>query len=228
MNVLSTVSLCISIVGVIISVSLFNASINNGRKVLLKKILYMTTYDICFMFSPLEKDENKIKNKTKWERSMIKIGQLFDELKFNSKISIPGISFSQSVSKKDNTIITEQFFLDSALSRTIDYYKSRNIKGFDLLLEGYDGRVYLSQHYHRVYIYTHFLFVGPINGVKIVYKRNKKIANYGGHITKITPKKIRNMKDFRKYYDKCYMDFNFSKIIPKNGKNDILSVYCAT
>jgi len=60
MDILNIIAFVLSIVGIIISLLLFNASINNGRKILINEIIYRLIYEICFMFSEHTRNEDKI------------------------------------------------------------------------------------------------------------------------------------------------------------------------
>ncbi|KAF5039098.1 hypothetical protein DSECCO2_547470 [anaerobic digester metagenome] len=64
-NLLSIIGIIISVAGVIISLLLFNASVNNSRKIILNKAIHFITFDhdILSIFS--DATEEKARNITK-------------------------------------------------------------------------------------------------------------------------------------------------------------------
>jgi hypothetical protein len=207
MDILNIIAFVLSIVGIIISLLLFNASINNGRKILINKIIYRLIYEICFMFSEHTRNEDKIKKRTEWERSMIQISKMIDDIRLDDKHGVPTIPIAQQFNNEEGTV-TENISLNCLLNNVSDYLEKRNIFGFKLLLENYDGRIYATQHYRCKYVYKRLLLVGPIVGVKIILIRSNKEAKYGlSSPVEITPKKIKNMKDLEYYYKNTYLLF---------------------
>ena len=106
--------------------------------------------------------------------------------------------------------MTQIFNVKDTYTVLDNYLKKRNFYVLDMLLNEYDDRLYVIQGYDRKIKYIRKLFIGPIVGVKIYYVRRQETLNYGNKPVKLI-KKIRNKKELKKYYDECYMKFNFHR-----------------
>jgi hypothetical protein len=223
MDIVSIVSLIVSTIGVIVSLYFFNASIDNSRKVLLNKLLTSISYDVCWMFSVLEKDERKISEHGKFKETMLAIDSLLNQIEYNSKQPIPSIGFSL---KYEENKVVNTLHMRKGYENISKYFSLRNIKNFDLLVEEYDDRLYFHQHYRRVYRYIRKICFGPIIGVKVIYKRTNLSATYGSKQTKISVKTIRNLNDLKKYYEETFLHFSFiepdSKVAFERDIHDIV------
>jgi len=212
MDILNITAFALSIAGIAISLLLFNASINNGRKILINKIIYRLLYEICFLFSDHISSDTKIKKRKDWELSFIQISKMIDDIELDDKHGIPGIPITQNFNNEEGTV-TEYYSINGLLNSVSDYLKKRKIAGFKLLLEHYDDRIYVTQYYRCKYNYKRRFFIGPIIGADIVLIRINKVAKYGSASTEIKPKKIKNMADLEDYYKNSYL--SFPKIIEK-------------
>ncbi|MDD4110536.1 MAG: hypothetical protein PHS54_03170 [Clostridia bacterium] len=225
MDWLNILSLVISILGVAISLLLFNSSINNSRKILLSKVMYYINYDheIMALFSESTKDK-KIRNAKitkerviKFCQNMFRLEEMLKEISYKNELGVP------TIPEQDKSINDNEYKHIYGISETFavmnNYFKKRNLPNFYLLLNEYDDRCYFLQHYYRKEQYIHKWGIGPIIGLKYIYKRKHVSANYGGFSTPLI-KKIKNEKDFEKYYNECYCNM---KIFDNNKQKQTVN-----
>lgn len=77
------------------------------------------------------------------------------------------------------------------------------------------------QNYERETEYIRRFVIGPITGIKYVYKPQKEKAKYGKSDILLL-KSIKNINDFYEYYDKCYSKFDVPYIAHKQEKTRII------
>ena len=213
-DILSIVGIIVSTLGVIISLLFFNASLDNSRKVLINKVLYFITYDheIMELFSNAtsnkKHDTTKLLNKErieKFDSSMFKLEAMMKDISYNNNLGVPIIS------ERDECIDENKYKHTYYISKTYavmnKYFHERHLPNFYLLLNEWDDRCYFFQHYERKYKYERKFCIGPIVGLKFIYKRRHKTANYCGVETPLI-KTIKNEKDFERYYNECYLKMN--------------------
>lgn len=210
-NILSVIGIVVSTVALIVSVWLFDLSLDNSRKVLLHKIDYFITYDhqIISLFSDLTINGTKRncnvseKDIEIFNKSVFELSRLLNDIKY-SYLATP-IIYDGSELNNDNENYKHNFYVKNAFDYLCTYFQKRNLPNFKLRLEYYDDRLYLKQHYTGIIKYRRKCLIGPIIGYKIVYKRNHKYAIYGQTKIKLI-KSIRNENDYKKYYNTCYVN----------------------
>ena len=202
---LSIVGVVVSMVGVILSLLLFNASINNGRKILLNNVLYKMTYEVLFMFSPLNNGNQRVKDYDKFNKSLISIHMMLNEISYCST-GVPGLQISTSYT---DTKAIQTFNIYKTYHAVVDYLESRNIKGLEILMEYFDDRFSIMQCFNQERKYIRKWFIGPIIGIKVSATRNKpSIAFSSNLIYPIPIKKITNINDIKTYYNNVYLKFD--------------------
>lgn len=216
-NILSVIGIVVSTVALIVSVWLFDLSLDNSREVLLHKIDYFITYDhnIMSLFADLTVDEKQKKcpikeeDIEKFNQSIFELTRLLNDIRY-SYISNP-IIYDGSKPADDGKSYIHEFYVKKAYDYLLTYFQKRYLPNFKLYLEHYDDRLYLKQHYLGRIIYKRRCLIGPIIGYKVIYKRRHKYAVYGQIKIKLI-KSIRNEKDYKKYYDKCYTKIPLSEV----------------
>ena len=206
MEWLSILGISVSVVGVILSLMLFNASINNGRKILLNNILYDITYELFFMFSKFNGDESRVKDVHKFNRAFIKIGTQLNQIKYDSKIGVPLLGWSTSY---DNEVATQKFGVVKEYNNMLEYFNKRKIYGIDILMEYFDDRMYFIQSFSQKRKYIRRFFVGPIIGIRVYAVRNKKTIAFNKNMVHEIPiRKVKSQNGLKKYYDEVHMKFS--------------------
>ena len=205
MEWLSITGVIISIVGVILSLMLFNASINNSRKILLNNILYKLTFDVFFMFSPLEDGIKRVNDYNKFNKSLMSIHNLLNEINYSS-YGVPILQISTSFT---DTKAKQTFHVYKTYQAVKEYFESRNIKGIDVLLEYYDDRFSIMQCFNQKRKYIRKCFFGPIVGIKIFAQRNRPSIAFSSNLKYTIPmKKISNTNDIINFYNDVYLKFD--------------------
>lgn len=224
-DILSIIGIIVSITGVIISLLFFNASIDNSRKVLINKAIHFINFDheILSIFSE-STDEKKISNAQKriykFNKDMFMLEEMMKDIKIKNNLEIPIIPESDEI-VTDNQY-KHTFALSEAYKVMNNYFEERNLPNFYLMLNEYDDRCSFLQNYQRKELYKRKYFIGPIIGIKYIYKRKKKTVKYFNTEVPLI-KTIRNMQDFNKYYEQCYCLFDYFKIIPKCEKERVIN-----
>ncbi|MDE6667552.1 MAG: hypothetical protein K2K38_04295 [Clostridia bacterium] len=211
-NILSIVGIVVSTIALIVSVWLFDLSLDNGRKVLLHKIDYFITYDheIFSIFSKLTISEDRLKPTVKGEivekynKSMFELSRMLNDIKY-SYFDIPLIPEGSELND-DGKTYKHKYYVKNAYEAIQMYFVKRNLPNFKIYLDYHDDRLYLVQHYSARIKYKRNYLIGPIIGYRIVYKRRNKFANYGQRRIKLM-KVIKTEKDYKKYYYNCYLKF---------------------
>lgn len=233
-DILSITGIIISVIGVIISLIFFNASIDNSRKILLSKILYFIRYDheIMSLFNNATKNKRNTslpltrENVLKFNSSMFRLEEMLKEINYKNDYGVPIIGESDEAIENDKRKHT--YHLDKTYSIMSEYFKKRNLPDFELLLNEWDDRLYFIQHYKEKYKYKRKFFIGPIIGLKIIYKRQHKFATYANSHIKLI-KTIKNISDFEKYYNQCYSNFNIFQFEEKQDfKREIKNLVIIT
>lgn len=209
MEALSIIGIIISVLGVILSLLLFNASINNGRKLLINELLYLLNREILQIFSIHRNDKKIIKNKDIINKNLMKLVEIIDKIKFDYWNYIPAIGSNLTYNK--NNTVTHFYNINEFYNELDIYLKRKNIYYLKLMIELYDDRLYILQHYHDKLKYIRKFFIGPIIGVKKIYVRKRRYANYSGKKVKLL-RKIKNIKTMEMYYNKCYTKFNIFQL----------------
>lgn len=204
-DTLSIIGVVVSITGVIVSLFLFNASINNNRKILLNNVLNRIMYDVFFMFSTHNPDSQRVSKVHDFNRALMKIDTMLNEVDYNNK-GVPLLSWSTTFSGEK---ATQTFHINNAFKEVKKYFERRHIKGMDVFIEYFDDRISLIQCYEQRRRYIHKFVIGPIIGIKVYAVRNKKKIAFNDKLVYPIPiKKIRNLREMKIYYDKCYMKFD--------------------
>lgn len=221
-DILSIIGIIVSTLGVVISLLFFNASLDNSRKVLINKVLYFITFDheIMSLFSEATingmfstSNSLSVEKIKKFNSSMFRLEEMMKDISYKNKFGIPIIGESDTLIESDKYKHTYRICETYEIMN--EYFKERRLPNFYLLLNEWDGRFYFSQHYKRIYKYKRRFFIGPIVGLEFVYKRMHKTANYGNVKTPLI-KKIKNEKDFEKYYTECYLKMDLPNSVIKH------------
>lgn len=240
LGTLDITGVIISFTGVILSLLLFNASINNQRKIILNKVLSIIESDLFLVFNPFMSEDEKIKLVDKFFRAFYKIHGELNQISFDSETGIPVIP--QSISYK-NDKTKHKYNFNEALENMVEYFESRKIVNIDLLFDYHRGSFNVQQVFSKRISYKRFLLIGPIIGLKIYFKRMKPVFRLNKKTQiPITVKTIENRDDLKEFYDKTYIplckidptnnkpesferqDYNIIKITEK-GKEDPLKIY---
>lgn len=223
-NILSIIGIIVSVAGVIISLLLFNASVNNSRKIILNKAIHFIIFDhdILSIFS--DATEEKARNITKeriykFNHNVFMLEEMLKDIDIQNNLGIPIVS--ESDEQLDNNQFKHTFFLSKTYQVMNDYFRERNLPDFYLMLNEFDDRCSFLQNYERKVKYKRKFGIGPITGIKYVYKRKKEKIKYGKSEVPLI-KKIKNIEDFKKYYDKCYCKFDIFNIISKCEKERVI------
>lgn len=213
-DILSIIGIVVSTIGVIVSLLFFNASLDNSRKVLINKVLYYITFDHeimnLFESATLNKKFETTSSLSrvrveKFNNSMFKLEAMMKDVSYHNNFGVPIIGESDE-SLGDNKY-KHTYHISKTYQVMNKYFNERNLPNFYLLLNEYDDRCYFLQNYKRIYKYKRKFFIGPIIGLKFLYKRRHKTANYMGVKTPLL-KTIKTEKDFEKYYNECYLKMN--------------------
>jgi len=198
----------ISSFGVLLSLLLFNASINNNRKIILNDVIKEINRGLFCLFTEDHNKEYKMKQFDGFVKNTIKIDAQLNQIEFKNNILLPGIPHSTSYIA-DKAIQT--FDLNKAYKSMIDYFESRNIYGLDIALEFYDDRLMALQFYALKHEYIKKFFIGPIIGLRIsAIKHTNEAYISKDQSLKIPIDRIGNKQDLKTYYDNFYV-----KLIPR-------------
>ncbi len=213
----SIIGASISIIGVILSLLLFNSSINNGRKILLKRILILIQTELLYFFSPILDNKYKVSKRENIYKSLVNIESLLDEINYYPKIDIPGLKIKKD--SLDNNMIKNTILLNEFYKNLEEYLNKRNITNFRLIDVYFNGAFELLQYYNLNIKYNKRFLIGPIQGVKTVLYRKKKFALIDKAKIPLI-RKINNEKKLEKYYNECYMNFNYKVSLKEKEKLD--------
>ena len=131
MDGLSIAGIVVSTVGVILSLLLFNASINHGRKIFFNELIYFIKHEIFETFSLFEEQNanhdlsiDEIgKEKSSFDRALITIHEKLNSLHYNEKRGVPLMETRQK-NNADGTV-TSTFLLKDTYKKIIDYFEYR-------------------------------------------------------------------------------------------------------
>lgn len=218
-DILSIIGIIVSVTGVIISLLLFNASVNNSRKIILNKAIHFIIFDILSIFSDAteEKAQNITKERIyKFNHNMFILEKILKDINIQNKLGIIPIVL-ESDEQIDNNQFKHTFLLSKTYQVMNDYFRERGLPDFYLMLNEFDDRCSFTQNYKQKVKYKKKFGIGPITGIKYVYKRKREKVKYGKSEVPLI-KTIKNIKDFIKYYGKCYCKFDIFNIISKCEK----------
>ena len=168
----------------------------------------------------------KRENILKFNNSMFRLEEMLKEINFKNDYGVPIIGESDEAIENEKRKHT--YHLDKTYSVMSEYFKKRNLPDFELLLNEWDDRFYFIQHYYEKYKYERRFFIGPIIGLKIIYKRKQKYAIYGNKHIKLV-RRIKNISDFEKYYNECYSYFDIFQFEKKQDfKREIENLVITT
>ena len=215
-NILSISGIVVSILGVVISLLLFNASVDNGRKIIINRVLRSLNREVLWAFTNgnlSEKNEKKYKERDKCNYALGTIHHDLHEIRYAS-FGVPVVDINSQIQLKTGEW-ESSIRLSDVFNAIDEYFMRRHIDGLTLMLEYYDDRLLLCQHYEEKRKYIRKFKVGPIIGVKINYKRREKTVRYRDASVKLI-KRIASYEDYKKYYEQCYLKFD--NIIPNEKK----------
>lgn len=137
-----------------------------------------------------------------FNKDMFMLEEMMKDIKIKNNLEIPIVPESVEI------LIDNQYKHTFALSEVYkvmnNYFEERNLPNFYLMLNEYDDRCSFSQNYQRKELYKRKFFIGPIMGIKYIYKRKKKTVKYClFDYFKIVPKckKERVINDFTEVTD---------------------------
>lgn len=238
MDWLAILGIVVSIIGVVLSLIIFNASVNNGRKIILNNVMYEIDRELFYIYNPYISEDEKIKYIDTYVRSFAKIDKQLNEINYKTNIGIPLIQY-ETTYKED--IANQTFKLNESLKELFNYFMQRNIQGVDLLFDFHNDRFSILQMYSQKRKYIRRLIFGPIIGMRITAVRKSKEIFINKEKNIPNPvRKIKNQKDLEKYYNQCYLKFapmflmpvqsyemksmNFTKV-SKKGKERPITMY---
>lgn len=229
-DILSVIGIIVSVIGVILSLLLFNGSVNNSRKIILNKAIRFITFDheLLGIFFDATKERSvdiTVERIYKFNKNMFLLEEMLKDIRIENKFGIPTIPEEEHRISDDEYKHT--FALSKMYKEIYSYFKERKLPNFELMLNEYDDRCLFLQHYNKKIRYIRKFLIGPIVGLKYIYRRKKKVVKYGKVEVKLV-KNIKSIEDFYKYYDKCYCYYDFLGRTPKFEKertiNDVIFV----
>ena len=82
--------------------------------------------------------------------------------------------------------------------------------GIDFMLVYFNIRLMLCGNYNMEPKYIRRMLIGPIFGVRMQFvRRIERVCYVGNDIETELVKSIKSTKDYKRYYDKCYLKFGF-------------------
>jgi hypothetical protein len=233
MDILSIVGIVISSIGVVFSLLLFCASVDNGRKILINKVINTINSEVLLMFCEHPFQGNytqKLKEREKFNQSLWALHRALQEINYISNIIVPQLEVSKSEMITDNKW-RNTFDLSQLFISVDEYFKKRHFIGIDFMLEYFDSRLMLCGNYNMEPEYIRRMLIGPIIGVRMQFVRIRERVSYvgNGEETELI-KSIKSIKDYKRYYDECYMKFNFNTHIieRKSFKREIKEMIIET
>jgi len=207
-DMLSVAGIIVSILGVGISLFLFNASVDNGRKIILSRILRSLNREVLWVFtngSLSAKNDEKYKERDKCNYTLGSIHHDLHEIRYASS-GVPVVEIN-SQRQLETGEWESSIRLADVFDALNEYFMRRHIEGLKLMLEYYDDTLLLCQHYDEKRVYVRKFKVGPIIGVKINFRRRKKTVRYRNATVKLM-KRINSYEDYKRYYEQCYLKFD--------------------
>ena len=198
------VGIIISSIAIIVSILLFNASVNTQRKIELVKIKSLL-FEVLSVFRP---DFNVYDFNEKVQiidelvnPSMIEISEHLNLIKACFK-SVPMLNIHEESLKKGNSLEYKYTIdLKEYYKKLIDYFSKSKINNLGLIVEYYNPSNLFSLNYSEKIIYRRFLLINPITGYTIVYIRNSTHMDPNRFNVNLKLKKrISKYKHLEKYF----------------------------
>lgn len=198
--ILNIVSLVVTTFGVVITVFLFDISVNNSRKIHLNEIID-NLLKVFNLFNSYIPNEYKVRDIMQSDHIMDQIYNTIMKINYNTRNQVHHIGFStKTEGDAKYHVYHSQKFLDNLEQ---DLAKS-NIHGIKLLYEYFYGHNYFLQHYDIRWAYIrpirHFF---TIVGMRPRFVLKKESFKYGKFEFSPSHKIIHNIGQFEEYVAEC-------------------------